>query len=149
MEPKVYGLILESPETMFLSIQYAYSLEEAIVLAKIEYEKQNPTKLGLLSTFMGAKLGLFTIKSIKELTAEKKMEDVIKSVNVVPAPLTATEAVHSNEKTGAEKIKLLLTEKQKNELMKEIIDKKDRDLFKKNLNVFSGSEIKYLKNQLK
>ena len=143
VEPKIYGLLLESPETVFLSVQCAYSLEDAIVLAKLEFEKQNSVKLGgILNPLIGAKVGLYAIKTVKELLEKNDPVEKVKDLEVTPS-------VAPNEKTGAEKIKLLLTEKEKNLLMKEIVVKKDMELFKKNHKMFSNTEIKYLKAQLK
>ena len=48
----------------------------------------------------------------------------------------------------ARKIKLLLTQQEKNSLMKEIIEKKDLDMFQKNKAQFSDLEIKYIKGRL-
>ena len=68
-EPKkVYALLLESPSTTFLSVQYARSLEEAFALAKLEFEQQHLGMVGLDNPLMGSKIVLFAIKEVKELT---------------------------------------------------------------------------------
>ena len=64
---KVYGLLLEAKDQIFLSIQYASSLEDAFTLAKIEYETLNPTSQGLNNPLMGSKIWLFSIKSVTDL----------------------------------------------------------------------------------
>ena len=134
IEPKVYGLILESPETVFLSVQCAYSLEEAFMLAKLEFEKQNSIGQGYMNPLIGAKIGLFTVKTFGEL-------------NAVSSLLKTSSVEHMMVEIVFPKP--TLTEKEKNLLMREIIAKKDRALFQKNLRVFNQTEIKYLEDQLK
>lgn len=159
IEPKVYGLLLESMDTVFLSLQHAYSLEEAFVLAKLEYEKQNPQRTGPLNPLMGAKIGLFSIKTIKELTQPSELDKIIKKLprilNPVPNPdaeniirtfTGPTYTLGNNKKSSS---KLSLTEKEKNSLMRKIIKGKDIKMFKKNKGVFNSEEIKYLGEKLK
>jgi hypothetical protein len=148
IEPKVYALLLKSPETIFLSIQYTYSLEEAFVLAKLEFEKQNPARTGWLNPLMGAEIGLFTIKTVRELTSTLRppQNDTVMRKPEAPAPAAVNP---TQEPPEVQKIKLLLTQKEKNSLMKEIIDTKDLDKFQKNKQIFSDVEIKYIKGKLK
>lgn len=68
---KIYSLVIESKSHMFLSVQYAHSLEEAFVLAKMEFNRINPSRDNM-SSLSGAKIGLFTVKSINEMIDEQK-----------------------------------------------------------------------------
>ena len=61
---KIYGVMLEIREKMFLSIQYADSLEEAFSLARLEFEILNK------EDSFGAKISLFTSKSPEQLIRE-------------------------------------------------------------------------------
>lgn len=68
--PKIYGILIESNKNFFLSVQYAYCLEEAFYLAKLEFIDQN-AKLGkFASTLEGAKIGLFTTREIGSLAED-------------------------------------------------------------------------------
>jgi hypothetical protein len=149
IEPKVYALLLKSPETIFLSVQYAYSLEEAFVLSKLEFEKHNPTRTGFSNPLMGAEIGLFTIKTIRELmeTNRPPLTNTTKKVeNVIPSPVATA---MGPEPAEVKKIKLLPTQAEKNILMKEIIDKKDLKKFRENKDVFSEVEVKYIRGELR
>lgn len=173
-ERKMYGLLLETMNpldlgaTIFLSVQYANSLEEAFILAKLEFEKSNPTKVNSL---VGAKIGLFTVKTIEVLNEEHKTLDARilehKALEVAEAArwLKATKDLTSSlkpvipgqilgtpiiPKEKPQEIPLSnVSMSQKNLLMKEIIDKKDPNLLEQNKLLLSKEEIEYIKAQLK
>ena len=74
-EFKVYSFILETGTTIFLSIQYSSSLEEAFGQAKLEFEKVNGNSKIFAKNMIGSKIGLFTVKSIEELIKENTSFD--------------------------------------------------------------------------
>lgn len=152
---KVYGLVIEAMDTIFLSIQYAYSLEEAFALAKFEFEEQVLTKkLASPNPLVGAKIGLFCIKSIKQLTSEpgweykkklveKKYSEEIEKVS------EAFKGINSEIKLIKTAPKIKLSEDPKNKLMKQIIQNKDFEKFEKNRLLLTEYERNYIKDRLK
>lgn len=175
IEPKIYGLIIESHDSIFLSVQYAYNLEEAFVMAKLEFEQQNPTKIGLLNPLNGAKIGLFIIKTREELftnpnlinkTLEsqknlmKTFDSLIKSADETIKKIVADKGKNfvENSKTIKEledaTAKLVpndfpKTDKdRKNNLMRMIIEKKDKVSYDLVKSTFSDAERKYIETQI-
>ena len=153
IEPKVYALLLEYPESSFLSIQPAYSLEDAFVLAKLEYEELRLGNLELRMEERKAlpKLSLFTARTLKELSSVPDLLGLQKSLKKSEDNLirrqklfevesqVATPKVNENKKEMSEN----------NILMKKIIDNKDKNLFVQNKKKFSVAEIKYIQEHLK
>jgi hypothetical protein len=177
VEKKVFGMLIESSKTLFLSIQAAYSLEEAFFLAKLEFEKISPNKRGL-NDIVDAKISLFSSKTLTELdntpetkdmtfgdfqpikvnTAEdemKEMERLMRSFEgEPPSRMMKIENRKSERKTLD--IPVVPVEKApptpaeiKNELMLLIIKTKDVALLEENRKSFSTSEIKYIEERLK
>ena len=162
MEPKVYGLLIEFGETIFLSIQYAYSLEDAYLMAKLEFNKQNPHKLLVGNSLLGAKIGLFAIKTLKELTTTPKLaqikeedkakeiakifgsfEEIVKKENsvIIPNPEKTNEEM---QESIVEKNKII-----KNKIMSEIIKNKDKELFGRMRNMLTKAEQQYIEEHIK
>src|SRR3990167_7004381 len=162
IEPKVYGLILESRETVFLSVQFAYSLEEAFILAKLEFEKLNPNRRGINNPLIRSKIGLFTIKTIDELTspenmlnnteniekteARKVLEGISELMSAQGAPSVTEEPIKKEESIPPAPVSKKI---EKNILMQQIIKNKDIGMFEKNKRLFTGPEKAYLKGHLK
>ena len=173
---RVYGIIIEGGNHVFLSLQFAEKLEEAFLMAKKEFGRQNPE---YADAMMGAKISLFAIKTIEELhkpelssfkIAQKKtklgnnqppiidfLEVVNKLTDVLADPVTKTEVPTSKAvkppsldtsflKKGAASGNKTLV---KNRLMGQIIKNKDMNLFEKNKTFFSIPERKYIRNKLK
>lgn len=144
---KLYSLLLESKEIIFLSMQYASSLEEAATLAKLEYMRIHHLSEDSLA---GAKIGLYTIKTINEIVKESKNLNNIKQGmvsiarregNAIFSPLAPVEEVKEEPvDKSAETIK--------NELMAKIIGEKNIQLYKDNKEVFTKSERLYLEDKL-
>lgn len=163
---KVYALMLKSERTYFLSVQAAYSLEEAFDLAKREFVDMNPVRRGN-NSLEGAEIGLFAIKTLDELSkmpdptfkqensqiqAESRKEPKLGSMldffedefekrgtkyeSIVPAKPKEKKMVEIDAKDA------------KNMIMKEIVDKKDRELFEQNRGMFSAAECAYLEKRL-
>jgi hypothetical protein len=140
---KVYALLVEAREVSFLSVQYAASLEEALVLAKREFEKSNPIRSGINNPLIGSKIGLFTIKDVDELVMEREsyFEDLKTSKQAKEKGDWYEKEVSSVKK--AEKVELT-----KSELMREIINKKDFALFELKKKTFTVAERKYIQTHL-
>lgn len=150
---KVYGLLLEMQNTIFLSVQYAYSLEEATTRAKREYITQVKKGQQPPGSLYGARISLFVFKELEDLVFEEpepiEVADTTSSfpldegINLTPSiPMPVIKA--------PEELKVLPTEDvDKNVLMTEIIKNKDVEKFEKNKKLFTTSERKYLREQLK
>jgi hypothetical protein len=152
-EDKVYALFLETKGMTFLSVQLAVSLEEAFSLAKMEFVRTSNAmgepKRG--RGIAGAKIGLFTIKAIDDLMEETEefrqaygeAKDIIRG--------------RKNDKIVSEAMKRISTPMakaveptvDKNKLMKEIIETKDKGLYELNRSKFSKQEQAYIRAQLK
>lgn len=155
VEKKVYSLVVELADISFLSMQCAESLEEAFVLAKLEFEQQNLVQKDIP---FNAKIGLFVVKTVNELInapdlqdiidtkqqTEKKVSDAFKILNAQ----SKTELFETNSKK-TKKTEINKKDSSKNILMKLIIDTKDEITFEKNKSLFTVAERKYLKKQLK
>jgi len=159
---KMYALQIESERSLFLSVQQAVSLEEAFALAKFEFEKQNP-QLPL----QNFKIGLFSIKSNRELTAmrnvffdkvhEKKsaiedlqaVADIFKVFSSMEVEDISPLGKKFERALKKEPEILDNTPKDKNALMSTIIQNKDKSLFKKNKKLFTKSEVKYIEARIK
>ena len=166
IEARVYAILIESSKNFFLSVQYAYSLEEAFLLAKMEFIDQN-IKIGKPNTVLeGAKIGLFSIRTINDLLGdldripkmegnsiypikeespkelkldklmtEEEIEDLLDSLTEDDMLADIREKKIPKIKKGLPEIKkpvLISGEDFKNNLMKEIIAKKDLKLYEKN-----------------
>jgi len=147
---KVYGLLLEAKEQVFLSIQLATSLEEAFALAKIEYETLNPTMKGLNNPFLGAKIWLFTIKTAKDLlegnTPMPKIPMALKRFKVEEEPVQKEQEIQKEMiKTIKESSGIKFN---KNYLMKKIIETKDLRSLENNKDLLTKNDIKYIKDQI-
>ena len=161
---KIYSLLVEEGQTFFLSIQYAFSLEEAYYFAKVEYEKQNRRSP------QGGKIILFSIKTIDELNDSVQMESqstnsssIKKSTlrgnkSMDPASIPNPEelakldeffkGIDEAAKEDTQKVETT-PEEAKNNLMKEIIKNKDITMFNKNKMLFSKAERDYIRAFLK
>ncbi|MFA5695901.1 MAG: hypothetical protein WC917_00345 [Bacilli bacterium] len=153
---KVYGLVLEAKEQIFLSIQYALSLEDAFGMAKLEYEKINPTRSGINNPFLGSKIWLFTIKSVTDLVEGKvtlpKAPRQFKRLNL--GDTNKVDPVNEKEDhIQKEMINVIKkgneVKNTKNKLMKKIIDEKNLELFEQNKDLFTPHDVQYIQDNLK
>jgi hypothetical protein len=148
-------MLIEARDVIYLSIQYASSLEEAFVQAKAEYMRINHIS-GDNNPLAGAKIGLFSMKTINEIISEnkdfkkdisKKGEEgfILRKDDELVAPPTLN--VNNAEPTHVvvKKEDLAMT---KNELMKNIIERKDLGLLEENKVLFSENERKYIMERL-
>lgn len=143
-EGKIYSLFIETKSVTFLSVQYATSLEEAFSQAKLEFVK---TLDGLeankkITSLAGAKIGLFTIKTVKDMMEES--ENFQKVIENVVAQSAQVEREVESVPIGP-----VAPQNDKNRLMKEIIETKDVGLYKLNRSQFSKQEQAYIRAQLK
>lgn len=168
---KVYGLVLEAKEQIFLSIQYATSLEDAFAMAKLEYEKLNPLRVGINNPFNGSKIWLFTIKSVTDLVEGKvalprtpmqfkrlKIEEARTRINKMLDGVNTEGSVVDTEKEKENHIQKEMinvikkgneVKNTKNKLMKKIIDEKDMGLFEQNKDLFTPHDVQYIQDSLK
>lgn len=133
---KIYSLVLESRSQVFLSTQMAESLEEAFDLARIEYTLLNPPNGP--NPMDGAKIWLFTIKTISELLKIKK--DEVKGLS--------KRIINNNKEEIKEEESIPNIPLNKNKLILQIIKNKDKELLKKNKKLFTKNEIKYINEML-
>ena len=116
IQPKIYSLLLQNLNHLFLYQGMDYSEEDARIEAIHEATKQNP----LISPGWRQILGVYT--------SMEQLKDKLIQCNI--------------EITNK-------TEQDKNELMKKIINNKDRTLFTQNKTKFNENEIKLLLEALK
>ena len=149
---KVYGMLLEVGNTLFLSVQYAGTLEEAISQAKIEFSRLNPPQNGKIEGF---KITLFSFKDFEELIIENRNYKDIKLARIEQTVHKHHKIAHEEKKEKVKKppveVKKIAADPKmlKNILMKEIIEKKDLEMFKRNKKLFTAPEAKFLKAKLK
>lgn len=162
---RIYGLVLETRGTAFLSVQSAFSLEEAIFYAKLEYEKTNPSKKG--GTLLEARVSLFATKTIEEM---EQFKDTIGDESVSSPILEDRPSIDKTsdaigdlfdafDKMTPKHLKAIPTIDEvpepitpveiKNRLMASIIKNKDMKLLNENKSEFTESELKYLKKRMK
>ena len=147
IEQVVYSLLLEYPESSFLSIQYAYSLEEAIYKAKEEYYRVQKNILGnsFRETY-APKLSLFTSRSLKEIVGDSETTDkIFEHYKKLQERKKEKAKVNKNSQIKSDKVR----SKNNNALMKEIIDKRDSKLLQENIKKLSKNEVLYIKSRLK
>ena len=137
-EPKIFGLLIENQRTLFLSVQFSYSLEEAFLMAKQEFIIQNPKSEEKL---LGAKISLFTIKNLNEMFFDSTNQPAI--IKVEPDPVTHIPVLRKIQESP---IAIVAT---KNDLMIKIIKNKDLGMLKKNKEQFSSQELKYIREHIK
>jgi hypothetical protein len=147
--PSIYSLILEGKGITFLSIQFAYSLEDAFSMAQNEFIRQNPKASP--EVMQGARINLFAIKTIDQLFAKTKIIEKESEPGVLlpgQAIKVQVPVRRSRIKEGPKEVikEVSLT---KNELMHKIINDKDFKLLKISTNIFTKAEIKFLKEKLK
>ncbi len=172
---KIYSLLLESNKFSFLSVQYAFTLEEAIFLAKVEFEKDNPHK-SLLIKSEAIRLSLYSSKTIEDLNSTVSDENIEhnssplikKETKLIPQELQEMFDSLEVEELDKEldkirKVKEIPEDKlpteecptpldpksEKNVLIKRIIDEKNEDLFKRHKASLSANERKYIIKRLK
>lgn len=173
IEKKVYGMLIESSKTLYLSVQSAYSLEEAFYLAKLEFEKISPKQRGV-NDILDAKIGLFSMKTFVELENSPDIKiaptgdlQTLKR-NPIEEELDEMEKImgsfgNNDFDRGRKKRTLPIQattppdlkdfevkpEQEKNELMSKIIKTNDRELFLINIGKFTADEVKYIEERLK
>lgn len=158
---KIYGVILENKETVFLSVQLAPSLEDAFIQAKFEFERINPTQTINGNPMNGAKIWLFTVKTVDELIRETRAISEIQGADKIKidewkkvAKNFETPPVKKiNKKPKIEDIKSKQNPEEekrvlKNLLMKKIIDNKDKKAFEENIGIFTDHERSYIMERL-
>lgn len=140
---KFYALVLETPNSNFLSIQYAENLEDAFDKAREEFLYNNKgSKFGIF------KIGLFVVKTLHELTGSRidevptkqKLSDDIKA-HITKKMVPEKPHNWEHEQVKEEKPKTV------NDLIKEVI--KNPELLEKNKKTFTRAELKYIKEQIK
>ena len=176
---KTYGMLIESDKTIFLSVNNAYSLEEAFLAAKLEFQRQNPS-LGMPNF----KISLFTVKSKKDLTndyieTQRDIREYSKGSVMEKIPASDLEIYPVMDMLPEEIKKIIfsdinlkknnpkkepeptpvkdkggtkppeLSNEEKNRLINEIIVTKDKKLLDKNKKLFTKAEIGYIKSRIK
>ena len=138
-EKKFFAIFLEMERSSYLSVQYAYNLEEAFNLAKIEYGniKHAPATHNLAAELATARVGLFTAKTFAELNDPKKhILAPIKKDKPLPPPLPPIPRIPTQRE-------------KKNETMATIISLGDTKLLGIMKGEFTEAEIKYIKSEIK
>lgn len=167
-ENKIFAIVIEIRETVFLSVQYASCLEEAFAQSKLEFERINPLIKPKLGS-SGAKIGLFTIKSVEELTEEnfnfnnnraahqKLEEEEMKKIIPGPSvknflnPAKVMEKIDKLVNESKEEISIIKTEnlkKEKNLLMAKILKEGNEKIFKEFKALLTKEEQLYIREQL-
>lgn len=132
IQPRVYALVAKSRQGSFLILECAWDLETAYAQGKANFKRQNPgwdmseVKIDMFTHVEFRDL-LSTIDSLsldppEEVPAEKKSEEVKKPEEVPVPPVAET----------------------KNDLMMQIVKKKDSALLEEKKSMFSEAEYKYL-----
>lgn len=149
---RAYSMLLEIRDTLFLSIQYATSLEEAFNQAKLEFHRLNPPAAGVDNSLIGAKIGLFTIKSFDQMVHENKVykERQLERIALKHRKVEQRAQLPIKEIKKPVEIKKVQLDpaEVKNIIMKEIITKKDKKLLALHKTLFNTNEIKYLTEEL-
>ena len=135
---RIYTLLIEGDKYTFLSTQLAQSLEEAYALAKNDFIKKNPNNVDAM---FGAKIGLFEIKKIHELFFGVENKQLIDSIEEFKK---AEDRGCDLTQSSTKKIEI----SEKNKLMKFILDSKNKEIFEKNKNLFTETEVKYISDKL-
>ena len=162
---KIYAIILETvfqkmPGSVHLSIQSAYSLEEAFALAKIEFFKLFPVNEKMPDELIPSfRISLFTTKTFREINNSKDLKTQFLNSSMIDTKDNTKEEKEMiedmlnsfNEDEPKMDKKRVVPKKPegKNDLIKEIIKNNDKDKFEKNKTKFSESERKYIKALLK
>jgi len=145
---KIYSLLLETKDQIYLSTQYTGSLEDAYALAKLEFEVLNPTMRGDKNPLIGSKIWLFTTKTADELfrheirTPKSPMRFKRLKMEEAPTITQKPEVEDVSKKEGGLKF-------DKNYLMKKIIEDKNLKSLKKNKDLLTENDVKYVKDQIK
>lgn len=156
----VYGLLLGLRDSSFLSIQLAPSLETAFAQARLEFQLANPNLFVKETWAHGITIDLFLFKSIEKLTEEnitfkerlykynhreKEIEKKrIPAISMVPGEVLPLPDIKEYDMDAIKEV----VKREKNLLMKEIIENKDLALLDKNKKILSPAEIKYIKKQI-
>ncbi len=147
---KVYGMLLEIRETLFLSIQYARSLEEAFNQAKLEFIRLNPPTVDGDNSLFGVKIGIFSIKNLNEMVHENKIYSEKRLQNIALKHKKVEEKIEKQIRKPVEIKRVeLKPEEIKNIIMREIVTRKDPEMLEKNKHMFNDNEMQYLKDKLK
>jgi len=163
---KIYALLLESNKFTYLSIQYAFTLEEAAALAKKEFEKENPQRRSPFDADV-VKIGLYTTKNVDELNTTQELKNTNSAMvgtreRSIKAMPDIEDLFDMFEDSDVEVISgpipkellrdvptPLTPEEERNLLIKKIIDNKDLELFELNKDKLSLNEKKYIIKHLK
>lgn len=133
---RLYCLVVEGREYTSLSVQLARSLEEAFFFAKREFVSKNPY---LKEKLIGAKIGLFEVRELPELIFGSSLGNLTNS---------STE-IKRIEKKQDQPIEIKKDEKlEKNKFIKFLIDNQNLEILKKNQNLFTENEIKYVQDKI-
>jgi len=105
IDKKVYGLLIEiNNKNLFISVQTAFSLEEAFQLAGKEFQTLNPPRRTGEDLFKGSKIVLFTIKTFEDLA----FSNSIPILNIKTEPKNASkEDIQALGKEIDETLKLM------------------------------------------
>lgn len=125
VKPKVYAIVLKVKGFQNLSVQSAYSLEEAYAKAKMSISNER------IPTITADDINLSKIDMFHHMEIDDLFADFIET--------EIAEEIVTPELSVLEK---------KNLLMKLIIDSKDLKLLEENRSIFSESEVKYLTTEI-
>lgn len=154
-EPKVFALLIEFGDTNFISVQSAFSLEEAFILAKLEFEsiQEQMLEQRRIAPKTGvAKISLFASKTVYELNNPPEVNLTAEEGERIKRTVDTIKKIDEKEKKEKENNKETIEKKnyrEKNELMAKIIDSKNKDMLEENKHLLTESEIKFIENSLK
>lgn len=147
-ENNVYAMLLEVRDALFLSVQYASSLEEAFNQAKLEFHRLNPQPSGFDNSMLGMKIGLFSFKTFNQMISENKNYHERKLKRISLKKEKIVEKVEPRKDVEIKKVEFS-QEEVKNMIMAEIIAKKDRKLLREYKELLTENDLKYIENEIK
>lgn len=130
-EPKVYALVIKVNQNMALYTGVHFSLEEAYTAAR----RRNAARIGKSSNDTDHELWMWEIMSIQAINDLSSPQEPIELKEAQKIELTSDDMVGQ-----------LST--MKNDLMKKIIDTKDKEMFDKAKSMFSDSEQRLILDRL-
>jgi len=155
VELQVYAILLETDETSFITLHSGFSLEDAIIKAKIEFLNVQTNIVNeefaqkQLSTL---KVGLFTMKDFSELKEdvyqERKSDVTNKKIISAIEKTKNLKPIIINDETRKRKMKMKKPISKSNLLMMKIIKNKDLKLLDMHKRDFTKAEIQYLKDKI-
>jgi len=142
-EVKIYAMLLERQDALFMNVQAAYCLEDAFQMARLDFEKVNP---GLPK--QNFKITVFDVKRIDELFKDPKVESFMKRTREIPMEVPLVPEAKERVLSSQEIIEKSIARK-KNHIMKTISENKDEKMFRENKPFFTEAEKQFLRSKLK